>query len=106
VNKVLVVNSVVALSVWLAGFAVFGRFIAPRWKVWGKLGFYLGVSILLSIAVGYWALVWIIGHPGLGVAGHVWWCRKSGIHWVTCQPRGRYLALRPWATTDGFGGRE
>ena len=105
-SEVLVVNSIAALVVWLAGFAVFGRFIAPRWKVWGKLGFYLGVTIVLSMMVGYWALLWVLGHQGLGVAGHVWWCRTNGIHWVTCQPRERYLALRPWAAGDGFDAPE
>lgn len=92
-----------AAALWTAGFLLFGRFIAPRWKVVGKLAFYLGVSTLLSDTVGAWALIWIVGHPLLGIAGHVWWCHRHGIDWLTCRPRDRYLALRPWAAGDGFG---
>lgn len=90
---------------WLVGFALFGRFVAPRWKLVGKLLVYLGVTGLLSATVGKWALVWIFGHQLLGVAGHIWWCRKHEINWFTCEPRDRYLALRPWAVEDGFGKR-
>lgn len=92
-----------ALLLWAAGFLLFGRFIVPRWKVVGKLAFYLTVAAVLSATVGDWALLWIVGHPLLGIAGHVWWCRRHGIHWLTCRPRDRYLALRPWAAQDGFG---
>jgi hypothetical protein len=91
-----------ALVIWLTGFALFGRFIVPRWKVGGKLIFYLAVTALLSAWLGNWALIWIVGHPGLGVAGHIWWCRQHGINWITCQPRDRYMELRPWAAADGF----
>jgi len=92
----------IAVALWLTGFALFGRFIAPRWKVGGKLIFYLAVAAGLSAWVGHWSLIWIVGHPLLGIAGHVWWCRKHGINWVTCRPRDRYLELRPWAQQDGF----
>ena len=102
-DSVLLINLAVALAIWLAGFALFGRFIAPRWKVVGKLLFFLLVTGLLTAWLGYWALVWAVGHPALGVGGHVWWCRKHGIDWLRCQPRERYLELRPWAQGDGFG---
>lgn len=96
------IHMVLATTLWLCGFALFGRFIAPRWKIFGKLFFYLLVSYLLSIWLGNWALIWIVGHPLLGVAGHIWWCRQNSINWLTCQPRERYLELRPWASSDGF----
>jgi len=102
-SDVLVINLVAALLIWMAGFAVFGRFIAPRWKVWGKLAFFLLVTGALSLWLGLWALVWVVGHQGLGLLGHAWWCGKHGIDWLTCQPRDRYLELRPWAAADGFG---
>lgn len=91
-----------ALALWLAGFAVFGRFVAPRWKVAGKLIFFLAVSGAFSAWVGHWSLIFIIGHPALGVGGHIWWCRRHDIDWLRCQPRDRYLELRPWASGDGF----
>ena len=97
-----IIDLVVGLVLWLIGFGIFGRFIAPRWKVFGKLIFYLAVTLGLSLLVGHWSLIWIIGHPLLGVVGHVWWCKKNGIHWLTCTPREKYLSLRPWASNDGF----
>ena len=95
----------IAFALWLGSFVVFGRFIVPRWKVGGKLVFYLAVTALLSAWVGHWSLIWVIGHPALGISGHVWWCRTHEISWLTCEPRDRYLALRPWAAQDGFGSR-
>lgn len=97
------VDLTVAVLAWLIGYALFGRFIAPRWKVIGKLTFFLVVALVLSVVVGHWSLVWIVGHPLLGIVGHAWWCRHNGIDWLTCQPRHKYLALRPWASRDGFG---
>jgi len=87
----------IALILWLLGFGLFGRFITPRWKVGGKLAFYLAITALLSHFVGHWSLVWVVGHPAGGIAGHIWWCRTHTIHPITCEPRDRYLALRPWA---------
>jgi uncharacterized membrane protein len=96
------VHLALASIIWIAGFLLFGRFIAPRWKVVGKLLVYLLVTAMLSRTVGHFALIWIIAHPVLGIAGHIWWCRKHGINWLTCEPREKYLALRPWAAADGF----
>jgi hypothetical protein len=93
----MIVDLVVAVLLWLGGFALFGRFIAPRWKIGGKLAFYLAVTALLHVAVGHWALIWVVAHPLTGIAGHAWWCRRHGIDWIRCEPRARYLALRPWA---------
>lgn len=100
--RLILIQTGLALVIWLAGYALFGRFITPRWKVGGKLIFYLAVSAALTAWVGGWALIWIVGHQGLGIGGHIWWCRKHGINWITCQPRDQYLALRPWAAEDGF----
>ena len=98
----LIIDLTIALTLWFAGFLIFGRFIAPRWKVGGKLAFYLAVSAALSFYFGHWSLLWIIGHPLLGIGGHIWWCNKHQISWLTCQPREKYLQLRPWATQDDF----
>jgi uncharacterized membrane protein len=102
----MLIDLAVALVLWLSGFVVFGRFISPRWKIGGKLVFYLAVTALLSAWVGHWSLIWVIGHPALGVGGHIWWCRKHDINWLTCEPRDRYLAIRPWAEQDGLTSRE
>jgi hypothetical protein len=98
----MLIDLVLAAMLWLVLFALFGRFIAPRWKVAGKAVFFLAVAAALSAWVGHWSLIWIIGHPLLGVWGHIWWCRQHQINWITCEPRDKYLALRPWAAGDGF----
>ncbi|MEX2582342.1 MAG: hypothetical protein WD766_03665 [Gemmatimonadota bacterium] len=87
-------------------FALFGRFVAPRWKALGKVGFYFLITWILATSLGWWSLVWIIGHPALGAYAHAFWCRKHGIDWLTCEPRDEYLRLRPWAAADGFAGSE
>lgn len=98
----MIFHLLLALIIWFGGFFVFGKFIAPRWKVAGKFIAYFAITILLSFYTGHWALIWIIGHQFLGWAGHIWWCRKHGINWITCEPRQKYLELRPWAEWDGF----
>ena len=96
-----VLDLAIAFVLWLFGFTLFGRFVVPRWKIGGKFAFYLGVAAMLSYLIGHWSLVWIVGHPLVGIGGHVWWCSKHGIHPVTCTPRDRYLELRPWAREPG-----
>ncbi len=98
----MLIHLALAAVLWLVGFLLFGHCIAPRWKVAGKLVFYLGVAAVLSYFFGPWALAWIVGHPLLGIGGHVWWCRRHGIDWLRCEPREKYLVLRPWAAQDGF----
>lgn len=84
-RSIVLTNLSIALAIWLVGFALF-----------------LLVTVGLSFWFGYWALIFVIGHPALGVGGHIGWCRKHGINWLTCEPRDRYLELRPWAQGDGF----
>lgn len=96
----------IAAVVQLLLFALFGRFVAPRWKAYGKVGFYFLITWILATSLGWWSLIWIIGHPALGVFAHSFWCRKNGIDWLTCQPRDEYLRLRPWAAADGFSKAE
>ena len=36
----MIADLIVALALWLIGYGLFGRFIAPRWKIFGKLVFY------------------------------------------------------------------
>lgn len=98
----MILDLILATILWATSFLLFGRFIAPRWKAGGKLAFYLAVTALLSYLVGHWSLIWVIAHPLVGVGGHIWWCGRHEINWLTCQPRDKDLALRPWANEDGF----
>jgi len=77
-------------------FALFGRFEVPRWKVLSKIGFYFVLTWILATAFGWWSVIWIAGHPALGVVAHAFWCGNHGIDWRTCEPRDEYLRLRPW----------
>jgi hypothetical protein len=88
-----------AIVIWFLGYHFFGgRFIRPEWKKGGKLIAYLGISGILIIWVGHYALIFIIGHQLLGGIGHLVICKKNGIDWKTCQPEEKYLELtNKWA---------
>jgi len=66
----------VALILWLGSFTIFGKFIVPRWKLAG-IFFFMATSFLFSYIVSHWSLLWIIGHPLVGIGGHMWWCKKT-----------------------------
>jgi hypothetical protein len=83
-------------------YIVFGRFIEPRWKILPKIGFYMLITWIFASAVGWWSLIWIIGHPGLGIFAHAIWCRRHGIDWLRCEPRDKYLRLAPWCDANGL----
>ena len=62
----------------------------------------LGAALAaLPLRVGPGTPVLVIAHPIVRLAGHVRWCRKREIDWLTCEPRNRRLALRPRALHDG-----
>jgi hypothetical protein len=92
----------IAALLQLLLYRVFGRFVAPRWKIFPKFGFYFLITWILATSLGWWSLVWIIGHPVLGILAHAFWCRNHGIDWRTCEPREAYLRLRPWGRDDGL----
>jgi len=90
-----------ALALWIAGYRHTGRFVRPRWKQAGKLAFYLGVSALLIYWIGPYSLIFIIGHPLIGLIFHLRVCEQHGIDWRNCQPWEKYLALQEkWARGD------
>ncbi|MQA89693.1 MAG: hypothetical protein GEU90_05595 [Gemmatimonas sp.] len=83
-------------------FLLFGRYVAARWKAVGTIGFYFLITWILADSLGWWSLIWIVGHPVLSALAHVIWCRNHGIDWLTCEPRDEYLRLHPWTAADGF----
>lgn len=94
---------ILALVIWIAGFLHSGRFVRPKWKIPGKLFFYLGLSYAMVHWFGHWALLFIIGHPLIGLIFHIMVCKKSQINWLTCEPREKYIQLQEkWAKGD-FG---
>ncbi|MFY0675307.1 MAG: hypothetical protein JXQ87_18065 [Bacteroidia bacterium] len=93
--------SILALVIWIAGYLHTGKFVKPKWKIPGKFIFYVVVSWAISHWFGHWALVFVIGHPLLGLGFHINACKKNSINWVTCEPKEKYIALtEKWAKGD------
>jgi hypothetical protein len=87
-----------ALAIWVLGYFHTGKYVRPKWKIPGKLLFYLVLSGLLAHWVGHYALLFVIGHPLVGLLFHIKACKKHHINWKDCTPRDRYLALQEkWA---------
>ena len=89
------VSAVLAVT----GITVFGRFEekTPAWRKLSKWVFYFGVTGLLSRRPGRpWTFAWVFGLPGLGLAFHLWWCKKHGINPLTAEPKERYYELKDW----------
>ncbi len=97
-NKTELIYLVVAVLVWLAGYFHNGRFVRPKWKIPGKFLFYVGLAFLMTHWYLHWALLFIIGHPLIGLLFHYKVCKKNQINWLTCQPRDKYLEIQEkWA---------
>ncbi len=93
-----IIYVIIAALIWGLGFLHTGRFVRPKWKIPGKFIFYIGISWLLVHWLGHWGLVFIISHPLIGFIFHLRICRKHSIHWLTCEPQSKYLALQEkWA---------
>lgn len=84
----------VALQAFL--YLLFGRYVEPRWRMLPLVACYFLITWILANSFGWWSLLWIVGHPALGLFAHASWCRNHGIDWRTCEPRERYLELLPW----------
>ncbi|MBK6263409.1 hypothetical protein JKA74_00065 [Marivirga sp. S37H4] len=90
-----------ATAIWFAGYFHNGRFVRPKWKIPGKFVFYVGVSFALTYWFGHWALIFILGHPIIGLIFHTKVCRENNINWLSCEPREKYLELQEkWAKGD------
>jgi len=88
----------IALVLWLAGYFHTGKYVRPKWKIPGKLFFYLAVSTGLVYYFDYYALLFILGHPLLGLLFHIRICKKHHINWINCEPREKYIELQEkWA---------
>ncbi|MDD9942814.1 MAG: hypothetical protein OXU20_17370 [Myxococcales bacterium] len=87
---------------WGVGFAQFGgRFVRPRWKIYGKAAVALTLAYFAMVWLGPWGLLIPAVHQSAGIVGHVAICRRHGIDWRTCEPRAQYIALQEkWARGD------
>lgn len=77
----------------LFGLAITGPLIWPRWKIPGKIVFYLAAIAALSLWVGRWSVVigWL--HQGLGMALHIRFCARHGFTWYRVEDPSRYRVL-------------
>lgn len=90
-----------AIIIWFLGYFHTGKFVRPKWKIPGKFFFYVIVSGLLAYWLGHWALIFIIGHPLIGLIFHIKVCKEHNINWLNCEPKEQYLALQEkWAKGD------
>ncbi|WNJ20102.1 hypothetical protein [Pontibacter sp. G13] len=88
----------IASGIWMLGFLHAGKYVQPRWKIPGKFLFYLSISGVIAHFWGPWSLLFIVGHPLIGLIFHIRACRKHAINWMTCEPIEEYKALQEkWA---------
>ncbi len=55
------------------------------------------ITILLSLWIGHWALVFPSIILIAGILFHFWFCRKNGIDPFDATPRKKYYMLRKWS---------
>lgn len=89
---------ILAIIIWILGYIHNGRFVRPRWKVPGKFIFYVGISYILINEFGMYSLIFIVGHPLIGLTFHTILCKKHNINWLTCEPSDIYLQqIEKWS---------
>lgn len=69
------------------------RLVWPRWKLVGKVVFFVAGVALLSWWIGHWSILVAWVHQGVGLGFHVWFCRKHGFTWYAVEDPERYVAL-------------
>ena len=90
-----------AIVIWFIGFFHAGKYVRPIWKIPGKFLFYIAISYALSYWYEQWSLIFILGHPLIGLIFHINACKKNGINWINCEPKNKYLELQEkWAKGD------
>jgi drug/metabolite transporter (DMT)-like permease len=68
----------------------------PAWRKLFKWGLVIGVTLVLTQAIGHWALLVPVLGAAAGLTAHFAWCRRHGIDPVHATPRRRYYELRGW----------
>lgn len=88
----------VLLALVVVGNSVFGVFEqeTASWRRLLKWGLVVAGTLALSRGVGHAALALPLGLGAAGLAFHLWWCRRNGIHPLRATPRRRYYELRGW----------
>jgi hypothetical protein len=86
------------------GITIFGHFEekTPRWRRLSKWAFYFEGTALLSRGPGRpWTFVRVLGLPGVGLAFHLWWCRRHGIDPLSAAVKGVSAGRALWPRRGG-----
>jgi hypothetical protein len=78
-----------------SAFAVF-EVETARWRKLLKWTLVVALTLGARPLIGHAAVAIPIVLGVAGVAFHVWWCRRNGIHALDATPRKRYYQLRGW----------
>ena len=82
-----------ALPPLLVGLALTHRLVWPRWKIPGKIAFYVAGVGLLSTWIGSWSVLlgWL--HQCVGILFHIRFSRRHGFTWYAVEDPERYVRL-------------
>lgn len=88
----------VLLAIAIVGAEVFAPFEVqtPVWRKLVKWAVVCGLTLGLYGVLGHGAAFVPVGFALVGLAFHIHWCRKHGIHPWKATPRRRYYELRGW----------
>lgn len=92
------VELVILLLLKIIGDAFFAPFEleTPAWRKLVKWLLVTAITLGLYTSMGHWAALVPIGFGLLGLAIHITWCQRNGIHPLQTTPRRRYYELRQW----------
>lgn len=90
---------IIAACIEAVGLYFTGRFIFPAFKRVGKPLFYLGVTLGLAYWLGWWALIFVIVHPLIGIWAHITFCKKIGMDPLKGDPQ-KYREAQEAAMKD------
>ena len=92
------VELLLLLLIQTLGMSIFAVFEleTPAWRKILKWVIIVGLTLGLFPLLGHWSLLCPAAFLALGVAVHLTWCRKHGIHPIKATPRRKYYELRGW----------
>ena len=99
-----VTDLAIAAGMWLGPYLLIGRFTWLQWKQGVRAALYFTLAGLLSFFFGHWSLLFILGHPLVGLLIHVAWCRAHGFDWLRFDPEAYQRSEKEWF--DRMGRRE
>ncbi len=92
----------VLLGLVVLGTEIFAPFEieTPVWRKILKWCILIALTLGLSFVIGHWAVAVPVVLGLCGLAFHVIWCRRNGIHPLKATPKRRYYELRGWDWKD------